>query len=49
MGRMSWQKLTENMYFGDPFLLNTDYEALGYLEPEDMRPGTGRFDGKPTM
>jgi len=42
-------KMTHDMYFGDPFLLNVNCPALGYLEPEDMRPGAGKFGGKPTF
>jgi len=46
---LSWMKMTHDMYFGDPFLLNVNCPALGYLEPEDMRPGAGKFGGKPTF
>lgn len=48
-GKMSWERMTNHMYFGDPFLLETDEQALGYLEPEDMRPGTGTWSGKPVF
>lgn len=46
---VSWSKMTNAMYYGDPFLLNVICPSLGYLEPEDVRPGTGRFNGKPTF
>lgn len=49
IGRGSWQAMTTNMYLGDPFLLNTDCDAIGFLEPEDMRPGAGTINGKPTF
>lgn len=49
MGRVSWQKMTHNMYFGDPFLTATGSESLGYVEPETFRIGAGKWGGKPTM
>lgn len=52
VGRMSWKGMTEDLYLGDPFLLNvgaTGIIPMGYLEPEDMRPGSGTFAGKPTF
>jgi hypothetical protein len=41
--------MTEDMYLGDPFLLNVNCPEIGYLEPEQMRPGAGIFDGKPVF
>lgn len=47
MGRMSWQRMTYNLYLGDPFLQMTGSETLGYVEPEYFRPGAGNWGGKP--
>lgn len=43
---VSWKKLTEIMYNGDPFKLKLD--ILKYVEPEFFRPGSGTWGGKPT-
>lgn len=46
MGRISWSKMTYNMYNGDPFILSTTETALGQVEPEFFRPGAGTWDKK---
>lgn len=47
MGKVSWERMTSDLYFGDPFLLDTGVMELGYVEPEYFRPGSGVWDGKP--
>lgn len=42
----SWYHMTTGMYAGDPFSMVVT--ELPYLEPEAMRAGAGRWDGKPT-
>jgi len=48
-GKASWKAMAENMYNGDPFMLQTDCTAFGYVEPEFFRKGMGVWGGKPTM
>jgi predicted phosphoadenosine phosphosulfate sulfurtransferase len=43
IGRGSWRKMCQNMYFGDPFLLETNARELGYLQPDEFRPGARLF------
>lgn len=43
----SWKRLTMALYNGDPFCTKTGTpggRVLGWLEPEDMRPGKGRWE-----
>lgn len=47
MGKMSWERMTSDMYLGDPFLLETGVMELGYVEPEFFRTGSGVWGGKP--
>lgn len=47
MGKVSWERMTSCIYFGDPFLLETHVMELGYVEPEDFRAGSGTWGGKP--
>lgn len=45
----SWKKLTRVMYLGDPFAVWVDYLGLKYVEPEEFRPGSGIWGGRPSF
>lgn len=40
---VSWKKLTEIMYLGDPLSVATDYLGIPDVEPEMFRPGSGTW------
>jgi len=48
-GHVSWKKMAEQMFLGDPFLLETREVGVGYVEPEFFRNGAGTWEGKPTF
>ena len=41
----SWRSLGRALFDGDPFGIKT---VMSYMEPEDWRPGAGKWYGKPT-
>jgi len=47
--RYCWREMVYKMYYGDPFCLFFKTIGLPYLEPETIKPGSGRWDGKPTF
>ena len=40
---VSWKKLTEIMYLGDPLSVATDYLGIPDVDPEMFRPGSGTW------
>ena len=42
----SWEQMCKGLYMGDPFCFFA--KDLPVIEPEEFRPGSGRWGGKPT-